>query len=183
MENRKDFDEFNEKFSNEFNTLVDENNTLLLENDYEKNIPFNDKPNLSKKVIKNNKNLTKKQKNTNIFRLISSFVTACAVAAMVQTSFTIPLFSYLFHPQTTTSQDTSTAVTYSFDSKTAGFNDVSYSVTIDGEVDYKSSPYSIMLLEKGNDSTEYINAIPFQLGFCIGLKHIQIMFSENSQPM
>ena len=93
--------EFNHRNESEFNSLVDESNSSNYDNDFscsEKNV---------EKI--------KPKKHNLMFKLISSFIVVCAMAAMIQTTFEIPIFSRIFGPPQSAAEVVSPTCSLVFD--------------------------------------------------------------------
>ena len=138
MKQNGNFDEFNKINETEFNNFFDENNILDIKNEEQVYNKFGDNKNL---------NIGKK---VNVIKLISSFIIVCAIAAVIQTVFPIPLFSQLFNP----------VQMYSFETISATFNKVSYSVSLRNIDDFSSNEYCLMVVKSGCDNDGYISSIP-----------------------
>ena len=160
MERKDGFDEFNSvKITNELNY---EQNFVRYVNDYEnsnsranlKELEMNNAPSITEH---NTKQVTRK--HFNLFKLFSSFIVVCAVAAIVQTTFPIPIFSEIFNP-TPAPTIVVPSPSYTIDTLSSTYKDVSYSITIDNVDDFTANEYSLLLVKTGSDTDEFIASIP-----------------------
>ena len=141
---QNDFNEFNTINQFEHNKSPDEINVIKIVNEYQ--IQSNEE-------IDNNFNQIKKtRKKNNLFKLIASFMVVCAVAAIIQTVFPIPIFSRLFSPALVTT------TTYSFNSVVTTDELIIFSLSLKN-VDLKKDNYSLCLVEQNNATEEYIQSI------------------------
>ncbi len=164
MDNDKRSSEFNEINPSEYNVLTQEDNCIQnITNSEHFNSSNVTKDEISKPKVNNSTNI---HKSSNIFRLVSSFIAVCVVAAIVQTTFPMPLFTNLFNSTPSTSPPIVVPIvpvtaTYTIDSLTATHNKIDFSVTIDNVDDFGANDYCLILVQSGCDSDEYIEKLSY----------------------
>ena len=146
MGNKQFSNELNSRNKSEFNDLVAENNPVVMENNYDRTFSRKEENSIREKPKRHNLML----------KLISSFVVVCAMAAMVQNTFEIPIFSRIFSPP----QNVAVTPTYTFDSVAATYKNVDYSITIAGVDNFTNEKYSLMIVKESCDSDEFVATIP-----------------------
>lgn len=158
---QNNFNELNNINPSEYNKSPDELNVIEIANENQ----YYDNRLVEKKSNKN------KNKKINTFKLIASFIVVCAVAAIVQTAFPIPIFSRLFSPAIMIDK-----TTYSFSSIEITDEMITFSLSIKN-ADFKNNNYFIYLVEQNNATEEYIKSIS---GTLKSIEQVKITASEST---
>ena len=159
-----EWDDFHSEFNKqeiEINSAGEnENNVFSITNDYDRKDVFSPLDNHSNEKEDNNISLPKETKNKppNPFRIVTTFVAACAVATAVSPIVDIPILQDLVVPSQPAIVETVDAQ-YEFSSLSSTSSVIRCGLTITGVDDIKSQDYGLVLVKPGDGNEDFLMSI------------------------
>ena len=147
--------EFNQNQSTEFNSTYSESNEVNIVNNYERSDFVLSKQEINASPPFKEISTVQSLQKTNHFNVITKFIVLCSVVAVTQPSITIPIISQLF-----SSEQPSTAIASYEIEIGSTHNRVTYTLTTENVTDIEDADYSLIVVESGNETQEYISSIP-----------------------
>ena len=147
--------EYNNFDISELNNTYVENNSIVLNNGSVSNQYSSPQKDINLKVTKK----VAIPRSTPIINLVVKLIVAVAAVAVVQPTILPTIFSAFVGRQTQTQE---LLPTYSFGKVTSTHKSISCAVTIDNVNDFSEADYSLIVVENGNETQEYISSIPLK---------------------